>query len=350
MTVAAAEILILGDINVDVLARLARPLAPGTDNLVPAVDVRLGGVGANAAVALAKWGLRPRLVTSVGNDPFGQFALAALEQCNVDVSLVIRTDGVTGIFAIPIDPGGQRTIVGSGGANGLRPAGEPWQWLEGVRAAHLVGYTLLSPATRDLPMQIAKEARRRGITVSFDPGPDPAKRAREEILALLPHLDTLFVSPEEAEALTGQQGAAALEGIARCGAREVILKRGEGGCQFLQSGRWWALPPFAVQAVDCTGAGDAFAAGYIAAKLRGWETADAALLANALGAAAAATLGAGENMPGPAQVLRLLEADPASPAPSKLAARLLRLLQGVGAGLLDPPAFWARLEQQSGPV
>ncbi len=336
MTVAATEVLILGDINVDVLARLSRPLTPGGDNLVPGLELRLGGVGANVAVTLAKWGLRPRLVTCVGRDQFGQFALAALQRAGVDTPWVTPGDGVTGVFVIPIDPGGQRTILGSRGANGARPAGHPAQWLDGVRAAHMTGYPLLSRATQDLPGQIAAEARRRRVPVSFDAGPDPARHASREILALAPHVDTLFVSLEEAEALTQESGANAVEAIAKCGAREVVLKRGEGGSQFLQGGRWWAMPPFAVEAVDCTGAGDAFAAGYWCGKLRGWETTDAVLLANALGAAAAATLGAGENMPGPAEVVRLLETEASTAAQPKLAARLLRMLRAervAGAGL-----------------
>jgi sugar/nucleoside kinase (ribokinase family) len=170
-------------------------------------------------------------------------------------------------------------------------------------------------------------ARQRGVPVVLDVGLEPSRAARERIVALAALADTLLVSLEEAEALTGKAGAESLEAIATCGAREVIVKRGAGGCQFLQGRRWWVVPPVEVQAVDTTGAGDAFAAGYIAGRLRGWAMADAVALANACGAAAATVFGAGEQMPSPADVMRVLEAQPAGGRETSAAKRVLRLLR-----------------------
>jgi sugar/nucleoside kinase (ribokinase family) len=143
-------------------------------------------------------------------------------------------------------------------------------------------------------------------------------------------VDTLFVGQEEAESLTGANGPRALEAIAECGARIVVVKQGAAGCQFRATGpggRWWKIAPLEVTAVDTTGAGDAFAAGWWVARLRGWETGDALVLANACGAAATTVLGAGEAMPGPTDVLRVLEDQPAGGRAVSAAARLLRLLQ-----------------------
>lgn len=316
------RVLVFGDINVDLLARLPAPLAAGTDNLFPAFEMQLGGVGANAAVALRKLGVDARVMSCIGRDWLGDFALHALASQGVDVSCVTRVDGVTGLVVIPIDPGGQRTILGSRGANAQAPQGSIAASLSGVDAVHVVGYVLLSKATRVIARDLITQARCAGVLVSFDAGPAPSRQAREEILTLAPELDALFVALDEAEALTGRRGAEATEAIAKCGAREVVLKRGEAGCQFLQSGRWWMVPPLAVDVVDTTGAGDAFAAGFLSAKLRGWSTTDAALLANAMGAAAATILGAGVAMPGLEDSIRVLERDA-----GETSARLLRLLR-----------------------
>jgi len=241
----------------------------------------------------------------------------------VDVAAVTRVDAVTGIVVIPIDPDGQRTIIGSRGANTAAPGAAVSEWLRGVDAVHGVGYMLLSDATRPSARELMAQARRAGLLVSFDAGPGPSRQARTEILALAPEFDVLFVGLDEAEALTERRGQDAVEAIAHCGAREVVLKRGEAGCQFLQGGRWWMVAPLPVTAVDTTGAGDAFAAGFIYAKLRGWSTTDAALLANAMGAAAASVRGAGTVMPGLDEVTRVLAQD----AGSATSARVLQLLR-----------------------
>ncbi len=86
------------------------------------------------------------------------------------------------------------------------------------------------------------------------------------------------------------------------------------------------MPPFSVDVVDTTGAGDAFAAGYIIGKLRGWGMADCVLLANAMGAAACTKLGAGEQMPSLDDVRALLAREQEASATAKLAERLARLL------------------------
>lgn len=326
---ARAAMLVFGDINVDVLAPLGAPLVPGGDNLSQQLELQLGGVGANVAVALAKWGVATRLAGCVGRDAFGTLALDALARQKVDTAAVARADGATGLIFIPVDPDGRRTIIGSRGANESAPAARPAECAEGMAGVHLVGYSLLSEATAKWLRELIELAGARGIPVSLDVGLAPSRTARAQILELMPRLDVLFVAQEEADALTGQNGAAALTAIAALGARMIILKQGAAGCQFLPSagGRWWKIAPLEVRAVDTTGAGDAFAAGYWIARLRGWGAGDAVSLANACGAAAAAMLGAGEAMPGPDDVIRVLEQQPPGGRESSAAQRLLRLLR-----------------------
>lgn len=324
-------ILVLGDINVDVMARLPGPLAPGGDNLPQQLELQLGGVGANVAVALAKWGIEARLAGCVGRDGFGQMALAVLERHGVDLRAVARSDAATGLIVIPVDPDGRRTIIGARGANELSPARSPAECSEGIVGVHLVGYSLLSRATTDWLRQAVTLAAQRGVPVSLDVGLAPSRAARSEVLELAPQVDTLFVGQEEAELLSGARGPGALAAVAECGAGVVVVKQGAAGCQFRMAGegaRWWKIAPLEVAAVDTTGAGDAFAAGYWAARLRGWETGDAVSLASACGAAAATVLGAGEMMPGPAEVRRVLEQQPSGGRESSAAARLLRMLSG----------------------
>jgi len=320
------HVLVFGDINVDAFARLRAPLEPHVDNLHAGFDLQLGGVGANVAVALRKCGVRVQIAGCAGRDWLGDFAMDALARQGVDTTFVARVEGTTGLVVIPVDPDGQRTILGARGVNDLVPPGDIEPWLAGAAAIHLVGYTLLSAQTAALPLQIARAARQRGIHVCFDPAPGPCKLAPDAVRAVAEVSDALLVGLGEAETLTGLRGAQALATIARIGAGEVILKRGEGGSQFYQADRWWAMPPFPVFAVDSTGAGDGFAAGFLFGKLRKWGTADCVLMGNAMGAVASLRLGAGENMPGLTDVQEFLRGSEPATDDQKLAERLQRLL------------------------
>lgn len=321
------RVAVYGDINVDVLAPLDAPLIPGGDNLPDALELQLGGVAANTAVGLAKWGAQARLVGCVGQDWFGDFALQKLEACGVDVSAVSRVAQPTGLIFIPIDPGGRRTIIGSRGANAVAPDSSGIEtWLCGVRWLHTAGYSLQSPGTARFTSRLLELGRKNEIRVSLDAGLAPSQKLGDQIRRLAPQLDVLFLGQEEGEALTGRSGAAALEAAGRLGAREVIIKAGADGCQYMEKGNWRRVAPFSVAAVDSTGAGDAFAAGFILARLHGWPTADAVLFANAMGAAAACTVGAGAAMPGPGDVQRILEYTAADGSAIMSADRLRGLL------------------------
>jgi ribokinase len=324
-----AGVLVFGDINVDVLARLGRDLRPGDDNLVPELHHCCGGVGANAAIAFARWGLPVRLLGCVGRDWFGEFALRCLKQEKVDVSFVQQNErALTGLIFIPIGADGQRTIIGSRGANAEIALPDSCNCLDGVEALFLVGYDFLSPAGQRVGELLLAEAKKRGVRVALDVGVAPSQQIPEIILEVARSVDVLFVSLGEALALTGKSGKAeALASLEECGSREIVVKLGADGCLIRESPGWCSLPAFEIFAVDTTGAGDAFAAAFLRARMHGWPGQDAALLANAAGACAAAVVGAGENMPGPQAVLGILNGRPLSGELELVRQRVVHNLQ-----------------------
>lgn len=303
-------VIVLGDINVDISARVPALPAAGEDCLVPQLELHCGGVGANTAAALAHWGISVGLLGAVGADAFGDFALEFLRGQRVDVSGVKRNArATTGLFFIAIQPDGQRTMFGSRGANAeLAPLGSA-QILDGVCAAHLVGYSFLSDSGAALAEKVLEEVQRRGGWVALDVGMAPSHQIPQRILQATRKVDILFASEAEAQALTGQgEPADAFAALEDHGAREVVLKLGERGCLIRDGGALREVPPFSVQAVDSTGAGDAFAAAFFHARLCGWSRAETALVANAAGAAAATVVGAADAMPAPPEVQRVLSA------------------------------------------
>ena len=293
-------IVVLGDINVDISARLEEPLRQGSDCLAAELGLHLGGVGANTAVALRRLGEPVRLVACAGRDAFAEFALARLAQEAVDLSFVQRTDvAMTGMMFIAIAPDGQRTILGSRSANLLlRPGQELERALDGARALHLMGYSQMIPALEEAAALLLRGARERGLPVFVDAGAAPSHRVPEKVLGLGAKSDLFFANAEEAADLTGKHDPrAALEALEKSGIPQVVLKLGESGCLLRQDSRLVKAPAFPVRAVDTTGSGDCFSAAFLKARLDGWPDAEAALLANAAGAAAAEVVGAADGMP-----------------------------------------------------
>jgi ribokinase len=308
---SAASLLVLGDLNIDMIGRVNEWPVPGGECLCPQLEMYCGGVGANCALAMAPWGINVQLLGCVGQDRFGDLLLDTLRKTGVDLRGVQRSSrALTGILYINVTRDGQRTFFGSRGANQFMgtlhvPAG----WLLSSSAAHLVGYSFLNPGPEKTARQILRQFHSRGKQVSLDVGMEPSKRIPEKILRLLPQVDLLFASSQEAAVLTGRsKPRECFEQFERSGAKEIVMKLGKRGCLISDEGILRVVPSFAVRVVDSTGAGDAFTAAFLQARMRGWSTAEAALVANAAGAAAASRVGAGTMLSDVAGTLKLLRA------------------------------------------
>lgn len=302
-------IVILGDITVDILARLDAFPRLGGDCLVSELEFHCGGVGANTALALAKWGVPVRLLGCTGGDWFGDLALGVLRREGVDVTFLQQAESaLTGLMFVAISPDGQRTMFGSRGANALLPVSAGMEsCLEGRPTVHLVGYNFLSDSVSEAAGQLLREARQRRGWVSLDVGMAPSHRIPHTILQVARKADIVFLNGEEAVALTGQRDSVkAFEALEQQGLREVVVKLGEQGCLFRDKDQLRQAPAFSVPAADTTGAGDAFTAAFLRGRLHRWGKAETAVLANAAGAAAAAVVGAGERMPALRQIVGLL--------------------------------------------
>jgi ribokinase len=263
----------------------------------------------NVAIALARLSLPARLVSCVGHDWFGDFALARAAALGVDTALVQRSAAaMSGLFFIAISPDGQRTFFGSRGANAhLQVTGQLAACMNDVTTLEISAYTLIAETSSDFVHQLLMLARERGVRSAMDLGLGPSRQFPERLLPTIRDVDMVVANVSEAEALTRQTGAeAAFTALERLGAREVVLKRGAQGCLVRTQGKLCQAPAFPVKVVDTTGAGDGFTAGLVAARAWGWTTAEGALFANACGAAAATVLGAGERLPPMSKIVELL--------------------------------------------
>ena len=308
-----ADIVALGDVNIDIIAQFPFYPAEGQDALATSTEFHCGGSAANCAMALARMGFDVSLISRVGTDPLAAKAVDGLSQAGVLPDALQRDATVaTGLMYVVVTPTGERTILGNRGANVLT---DPQQIQEELfwdaRLFHLSGYALLADPQRSAALLALEMACRHGLTVALDPGLSIFPSALDEMRALLPVVDILLPNLTEAQKLAGSSDPGdCAQALLEAGARLVVLKLGREGCLVGSQEELVHLPGFRVRTRDTTGAGDYFAAGFVAGFLSAMSYPGAAVLANAMGAAAVARIGAGASVPGAQQVLDLLLGHP----------------------------------------
>ncbi len=286
------EVIVLGDINLDMVARLAQYPSHGGDELASALVTRGGGSAANTAQALARCDISTALIGCVGTDALARGLLDELHASGVDVSQVQREPTTaSGLVFVAVTPDGQRTMFTFRGANvQTSPQGLDPEAFSGARWLHLSGYALLAPPQADAALRALVLAHHAGLDVSLDPGPAWVARQPSGSCALLPYVGTYL--PNEDEVWTQvdvDDPVDAIRRLGQAGLPATALKLGARGCLISEGDRPCHVPAFQVPVSDTTGAGDAFAAGWIAGHVRGLSPRACGLWANAMGAMVASS-------------------------------------------------------------
>ncbi|MXV63645.1 carbohydrate kinase family protein [Natronorubrum sp. JWXQ-INN-674] len=272
-------VLTAGHVNWDVTLRVDRlPEADG-EATIRSQRQSGGGSAANVAAALAGLEVETGLIGSVGDDDNGLLAGRELEEAGVSLSGLQVVDGAdTAVKYLLVDDAGDVSILGNDGVNeAVRPADlVPAR----IRSADHVHLTSQRPETAAAIARIAHEA---GVTVSFDPG---RRFGDREYGDTLPAADILFVTQREAAALADDAVDSQLDD------RIVVVTSGSDGAAVRTPEGTYTHPGFDIDPVDTAGAGDAFAAGFIATRLEGEDIERTLEYANACGALTASRDGA----------------------------------------------------------
>lgn len=270
--VIAGDVLVVGDVNLDVLVRPARPIEGGTD--VPAdIRQRPGGAGANVAVGLARLGVPVTLAGCVGSSDSAS-TIDGIRRAGVRLALRSVGDLTTGAIVAIIDPDGQRNMASDRGANlALREADLSEALIASHRHLHVSGYTLFDARTRTAALTAIGRALALGRTVSLDPA-SVAPLQEYGVGVFLSDVDgvhLLLPNSDEALALTGLSEVAAAAGsLARSFAVVGVTCGPDGALWADDTGVLWQPPSNRSGPVlDTTGAGDAFTAGLLAGWLSG---------------------------------------------------------------------------------
>ena len=244
----------LGDVLLDVVARLDEPLARGAD-VRARTSAGPGGQAANVAAWAAELGADARCIAKRGDDAAGELVMRELAARGVELVGPVAA-GATGVVVSVVEAGDRSMASGRGVAPSLEPGEVDEAWLE-ADVLHLSGYALLVEPIARAALHAARLGRERGARVSVDVAawPEIRRYGPVEFRRLLDELapDVLFATEAEWELLGGAYLTAPLG----------VLKRGARGCTVLSADAKLDFAPVPAEVVDPTGAGDALAAGFL---------------------------------------------------------------------------------------
>ncbi|KKB78279.1 ribokinase [Devosia soli] len=261
------RVLVVGDVMTDVIVRPEGPVVIGSDRRA-AIETRPGGSGANQAVWLGAAGVEVAFAARVGMvdkaSHEGRFRL-----CGVTPYLAGDEKLHSGMLVTLVDPSGERSFLTDRGANlNLSAEDLPDSLLDNTGLLLVSGYSFFAPGPRAAVQSLLSRARRRGTQIAIDPASIGflGEVGPSVFLGWVGMADWIFANADEAEMLTGTADLALQ--MERLGAqfKSVVIKRGRDGATVgSKGGIELSRPAPVVPVVDTTGAGDAFAAGFIAA-------------------------------------------------------------------------------------
>jgi len=222
-----------------------------------------GGQAANTTYALAKMGFSAGFVGKVGTDPNGDFLIRSLE--SVDTSRIAR-EGVSGVCLAILDKSRDRSNLVFPNANNTLAFDE--MDLDYVAAAR---YLHVTSFAGEVPFQVQNEVLEHipdAVKLSFDPGEIYARFGVEKLLPILRRASVVFITDAEIRILTGKDYKSGAAKLLELGPQVVACKMGEGGSYVLSGQSEFRIPAPKVKVVDRTGAGDVFAAGFLAGQLK----------------------------------------------------------------------------------
>jgi sugar/nucleoside kinase (ribokinase family) len=304
----------LGLACADVMVRpVDEPPAKGRVNLVPVLEIHLGGLAGVTAAVFARLGGSAAFIGRLGDDRFADFLHQQLADNGVMLDGLIRAPRGSGegssATVVLIDSEGERTFLHqTGAARGLTEADVDFDLVSKARLLHWGGPGV-TPSLDGEPIgRVLKRARELGLQTSMDTCYDGEGLWAKRIEHALPHLDIVMSSLEEARMCTGQHEP---EDIAAWyhdhGPSVVVVKLGPDGLLASDGDETLRVPSHRVEVVDTTGAGDASCGGFLYAWLQGWGLGRCARVANAVGALTVQHMGGSEGVASLDEVLELAD-------------------------------------------
>ena len=262
------NVLCIGDVMLDVIARInvsPQKINFGSDT-ASRISTSSGGAAGNVAAWLTRTDARSTIVSHVGDDPAGAAIIAEFDALGVNHGDLVIPGETSGVVVVLVDSSGERTMFPDKGANS-RLTMTDLPDLGTFQAVYISGYALLNPLARDGVLAMIEKIKADGLPIYFDPASVGAMKdvADKELHNWFSMMDVLFLNEEESIYLTGSVDIERALNYLLDFSQVVVIKRGSAGA--IAKARGFdsiSLPAVAATVIDTTGAGDSFAAGFIA--------------------------------------------------------------------------------------
>lgn len=297
------DVLGFGALNVDRLYKVSRIAREDEESFVLDFQEAPGGSAANTVAGLAKLGLKTGYIGKVANDHEGKLLIKDFKREKVDTGgITIASTGRSGIATGYVDLNGQRALYVDPGVNDNLDFNEiDLEYARQTEILHLTSFVGEKPfkAQRKLVEELPK------IKISLDPGEIYARKGLSTLEALIERSFVVFPNASEVRMLTGKEPKEGSEILIDEGAGIVAVKLGERGCYVTNGEASFQVEPYRTRAVDTTGAGDAFCAGFLYGLITRKDLHTCAKLGNFMASRCIQRIGARAGLPNLAELRRL---------------------------------------------
>ena len=246
----------LGTCNVDFITKVPRLVGPDDEVDVEKLILSVGGSASNFTVGISRLGINTGIIARIGKDYFGQLCTKKLQNEGVDTQRLLSIDSPTGMVFIAVDPPGERSMYAHMGANAeFQLLKEDIKYIKKSKILHITG----------MYKEVVEEASKHANFLSLNPGTLLSAYGIKELHKTIERADILFLNEKEAKILTGKDLNKGAQLLLDIGVDIVVVTRGKNGANLYTKDKMVHSPVKETFALDTTGAGDTFAAGFIAA-------------------------------------------------------------------------------------
>ena len=298
-----ADVICLGIFVADLIARPVDEYPKrGELALCEAIKPFIGGCAANTGIGLQKLGVSTGVMGKVGRDGFGEFVKGVLAENGLETGGLAEDETApTSATMVMVAGDGERSFIHCIGANAAFTENDvSWNLIADAKLLHIAGHFLMPAFDGNPCAEVLQRAKAMNVTTALDTAWDASGRWLSTLRPTLPYIDYFVPSYSEARrCVEGLGFKDTPQNVAKFfqdeGVGVVALKMGEAG-SYIRAGEKddyseLQIPPFRVRAVDATGAGDAFAAGFLAGVMHGFDLEQTGKLANAAGACVVTDVG-----------------------------------------------------------